>query len=97
MAAVTKRQLNGRTYDDLIRARITRNEFEKRLKWHLDQKRIGTYRRARQEIGEAWKLVIDGMYRKRARDLTYANLSEVSSECADAILRVLKAVKSGRR
>jgi hypothetical protein len=76
--------------------RITRDEFEKRLRWHLDQKRSGTYHRAKQKIGEGWKFVIDGMYRKRARDLTYANLSEVSLECADEILRVLEHLKSGQ-
>jgi hypothetical protein len=79
-----------------MRTPITRDQFEKRLQLHLETMRAGTYRRAKREIGEAWKFIIDNMYLKRARDLTDENLDDVCAECANGIVSLLNGLQPRR-
>jgi hypothetical protein len=75
---------------------VTRDQFEKRLQLHLETIRVGMSRRAKREIGEAWKFVIDNMYRKRASDLTSENLGDISAECAKGIVSLLNSLQPMR-
>jgi hypothetical protein len=72
---------------------LTRVQFERHLSNHLDKLDPGLAGRARRNIGIAWRVIIDDMYKKHAERLTFASAMELTAECGEAILQLLKSVK----
>jgi hypothetical protein len=72
---------------------LTRAQFEHHLSSHLDKLDPGLAGRARRSIGYAWGAILDHMYDKHADRLTFANVAELTAECGEAIVQLLKSVK----
>jgi hypothetical protein len=72
---------------------LTRAQFERHLSNHLDKRDPGLAGRARRRIGFAWDAIIDHMYKKHAERLTFTSAAELTAECAEAIVQLLKSVK----
>ena len=72
---------------------LTRAQFERHLSTYLDKRDPGLAGRARRRIGFAWDAIIDHMYKKHAECLTFTSAAELTAECGEAIVRLLKSVK----
>jgi hypothetical protein len=74
---------------------ISRAQFERRLTIRLEKIERGLANRPRDKIGPAWRLIVDHMYKERAKDLTFANMAEVMAECAQSIQRLSNSLREG--
>lgn len=72
---------------------ISRTRFERLLLLCLDKVRVGTGQNAKRVIGGAWRSIIDDMYKSNAERLSANDLAPVLTECADAIVRLMKTIK----
>ena len=70
---------------------MNRGQFERLLVLRLDKVRVGTAQRAKRLIGGAWRTTIDDMYEWHAEQLS--NEFAPVTECADAIVRLMKSMK----
>ena len=73
--------------------RISRTRFERLLLLCLDKFRVGNGQNAKRVIGGAWRTIIDDMYKSNAERLSANDIAAVLTECADAIVRLTKAIK----
>jgi hypothetical protein len=74
-------------------SRISRAQFERRLTIRLEGIERGLANSARQKTGNAWRLIVDHMYKEHADALTFANIADVMAECAQSILRLSNTLK----
>ena len=72
---------------------LKRGQFERLLVLRLDKLRVGTAQRAKRLIGGAWRATIDDMYERHAEQLSANEFAPVVTECADAIVRLMKGIK----
>ena len=72
---------------------MKRGQFERLLVRRLDRVRVGTAQRAKRLIGGAWRATIDDMYERNADQLSANEFAPVVTECADAIVRLMKSIK----
>jgi hypothetical protein len=72
---------------------MKRAQFERLLVLRLDKVRVGTAQRAKRLIGGAWRATIDDMYEGHAEQLSASEFAPVVTECADAIVRLMKSIK----
>jgi hypothetical protein len=72
---------------------ITKGEFEHFLTKQLEHIQRGLTIKAKRRIGDAWRAVIDQMYRDRTDDMTYGNLSRIITECAEDIQSLTNTLK----
>jgi hypothetical protein len=72
---------------------ISRTRFERLLLLCLDKVRVGTGQNAKRVIGDAWRTIIDDMYKSNTERLSANDFAPVLTECADAIVRLTKAIK----
>ena len=72
---------------------ISRARFEYVLLLCLEKARLGTSTKAKRVIGGAWRQLIDDMYQKNAERLSASQFGPVVTECADAIIHMMKSVK----
>lgn len=68
---------------------ISKEQFERRLKGHLSEIELDLASKAQQQIGYAWRLIIDHIYRERGDDITFENLTD----CAQTIARLAHNLK----
>jgi hypothetical protein len=67
---------------------ISRTLFEHHLSAHLDRIEPGLAALLRHKVGYAWRPMVDEMYQQRADSLTFANLTQVLTECARSLARL---------
>ena len=67
---------------------ISRRLFEYQLSAHLNRIEPGLAALLQRKVGQAWRLILDEMYRQRADDLAFANLTRVLTECARSLARL---------
>ena len=72
---------------------MKRGQFERLLVLRLDKLRVGTAQRAKRLIGGAWRATIDDMYERHSEQLSANEFAPVVTECADAIVRLMKGIK----
>ena len=72
---------------------MKRGQFERLLVLRLDKVRVGTAQRAKRLIGGAWRATIDDMYERNADQLSAHEFAPVVTECADAIVHLMKSFK----
>jgi hypothetical protein len=76
-----------------VGARMNRGQFERLLVRRLDRVRVGSAQRAKRLIGGAWRAIIDDMYERNAERLSANEFASVVTECADAIVHLMKSIK----
>jgi len=67
---------------------ISRRVFEDQLSAHLNRIEPGLAALLQRKVGHASRLILDEMYRQRADDLTFSNLTHVLTECARSLARL---------
>jgi hypothetical protein len=67
---------------------ISRRLFEHHLSAHLNRIKPGLAALLGRKTGYAWRPIVDEMYRERAGDLTFANLTHVLTDCARLLARL---------
>jgi hypothetical protein len=72
---------------------ISRSLFENHVSAHLNRIEPGLAAILRRKVGDAWRPIIDHMYRERADALTFANLNHVLSECAHSLARLNSSIE----
>ena len=72
---------------------ISRRIFEFQLSARLNRMEPGLAALLQRKVGFAWRPIIDHMYRECAGKLTFANLSQVLSECAHSLARLNSSIE----
>jgi hypothetical protein len=68
---------------------ISQEQFERRLKGYLSEIELDLASNAQQQIGYAWRSIIDHIYQERGDDITFENLTD----CAQTIARLAHNLK----
>jgi hypothetical protein len=73
---------------------ITREQFEECLQLYFERVSVGTFVKVKGEIGGAWPVIIDDMYKNYAGRFNSDKLIKMIGDCAESLVAIIKRLKT---